>query len=469
MGIFSSKVSREPAEPPEPAEPAVPGKVPLFIMLGLDWMTDDGMALRDEAVLRSQLTKLKRAGLAGIMADVWWGLCEPEPGKYNFGAAKALCGLLQVLGLKFQAVMSFHQCGGNVGDALTIPVPEWAMAPAREKGLLYRSQSGITSSDCLSLSADSEGIFPGPAGARTALACYRDFMAGFARACTEHLGTTVIEIQVGMGPCGELRYPSYMLSNGWQFPGTGLVMAHDAGMLRMLSAATGMAEPPAMLPDEQNGRPEELPFWRAEGREYCRGSGKAFLEWYSKALLDHGAAVLGEAAAAVRGAGYAGPPEALAFSVKVSGLHWHVTHPSRATEASAGYDNCSSERADAYSSIAGLLARAAAGCGHPVIFNFTCMEMNNWSNGMPEASSAPEDLIAQVRRACVVHRVPLAGENALGFDPADGAWAYEQMKKQARGWSCGHDRMHGLTILRLDDGFVSKAALAQFRRFAESI
>lgn len=31
------------------------------------------------------------------------------------------------VGLKLQAVMSFHQCGGNVGDACTIPLPPWVL------------------------------------------------------------------------------------------------------------------------------------------------------------------------------------------------------------------------------------------------------------------------------------------------------------------------------------------------------
>jgi beta-amylase len=32
---------------------------------------------------------------------------------------------------------------------------------------------------------------------------------------------TITEIEVGMGPCGELRYPSYPETQGWKFPGTG--------------------------------------------------------------------------------------------------------------------------------------------------------------------------------------------------------------------------------------------------------
>lgn len=36
------------------------------------------------------------------------------------------------------------------------------------------------------------------------------------------------EIQVGLGPCGELRYPAYPESNGtWKFPGIGEFQCYD--------------------------------------------------------------------------------------------------------------------------------------------------------------------------------------------------------------------------------------------------
>lgn len=35
----------------------------------------------------------------------------------------------------------------------------------------------------------------------------------------EDIGDTIEEIVVGTGPCGELRYPSYVEANGWRFPG----------------------------------------------------------------------------------------------------------------------------------------------------------------------------------------------------------------------------------------------------------
>lgn len=32
---------------------------------------------------------------------------------------------------------------------------------------------------------------------------------------------TISEIEIGLGPCGELRYPSYPAKHGWRYPGIG--------------------------------------------------------------------------------------------------------------------------------------------------------------------------------------------------------------------------------------------------------
>jgi beta-amylase len=51
---------------------------------------------------------------------VWWGVAEAEgPGRYNFNGYMELMEMATKTGLKVQAVMSFHQCGGNVGDSVT--------------------------------------------------------------------------------------------------------------------------------------------------------------------------------------------------------------------------------------------------------------------------------------------------------------------------------------------------------------
>lgn len=64
-------------------------------------------------------------------------------------------------------------------------------------------------------------------GLRTPLQCYHDFMVAFRDEFHAHLGMLIEEVVVGSGPCGELRYPSYLEANGWRFPGVGEFQCYD--------------------------------------------------------------------------------------------------------------------------------------------------------------------------------------------------------------------------------------------------
>lgn len=59
------------------------------------------------------------------MTDVWWGLVEQQPQVYKWDAYRQLFEMVRDAGLKAQPVMSFHKCGGNVGDTCNIPLPQW--------------------------------------------------------------------------------------------------------------------------------------------------------------------------------------------------------------------------------------------------------------------------------------------------------------------------------------------------------
>lgn len=51
---------------------------------------------------------------------------------------------------------------------------------------------------------------------------YFDYMRSFRVEFDEFFGDGIIsDIEVGLGPCGELRYPSYPAKHGWKYPGTG--------------------------------------------------------------------------------------------------------------------------------------------------------------------------------------------------------------------------------------------------------
>jgi len=98
--------------------------VPVYIMLPLDTVTMANSISRPRAI-RASLAALKSAGVEGVMMDVWWGIVERAgPGQYDWSAYKELVQAAQEAGLKVQTVMSFHQCGGNVGDhCLYAPFP----------------------------------------------------------------------------------------------------------------------------------------------------------------------------------------------------------------------------------------------------------------------------------------------------------------------------------------------------------
>lgn len=113
--------------------------------------------------LRAQLKKLTEAGVDGVMIDVWWGLVEGKgPKAYDWSAYKQVFELVQEAGLKLQAIMSFHQCGGNVGDVVNIPIPQWVRdIGATDPDIFCTNRSGKRNIEYLTLGVDDQPLFHG--------------------------------------------------------------------------------------------------------------------------------------------------------------------------------------------------------------------------------------------------------------------------------------------------------------------
>ena len=56
-----------------------------------------------------------------------WGAVERQPELYDWSGYCQIFELAKAMGLKIQAVLSFHACGGNVGDSAQIPLPKWVL------------------------------------------------------------------------------------------------------------------------------------------------------------------------------------------------------------------------------------------------------------------------------------------------------------------------------------------------------
>lgn len=98
-------------------------RVPVFVMLPLDTISIGGNVNKPRA-MNASLMALKSAGVEGVMVDAWWGLVEKDgPMKYNWDGYVELLKMVERHGLKLQVVMSFHQCGGNVGDSCRYQAP----------------------------------------------------------------------------------------------------------------------------------------------------------------------------------------------------------------------------------------------------------------------------------------------------------------------------------------------------------
>ncbi|KAF9588309.1 hypothetical protein IFM89_008726 [Coptis chinensis] len=170
--------------------------------------------------IEKQLKQLKAADVDGVMLDVWWGIIESNgPKQYDWSAYRSLFQIVQKCGLKLQAIMSFHQCGGNVGDIVNIPIPKWVLDVGETNpDIFYTTLSGERDKEYISVGLDHKPLF----GRRTAIEMYSDFMKSFRENMSDFLESGLImDIEVGLGPAGELRYPSYQENKGWVFPGIG--------------------------------------------------------------------------------------------------------------------------------------------------------------------------------------------------------------------------------------------------------
>ncbi|KAL3567570.1 hypothetical protein D5086_030221 [Populus alba] len=430
--------------------------VPLYVMLPLGVVTADNVFEGGEK-LEKQLKDLRAAEIDGVMVDVWWGIIEAKgPKEYDWSAYRSLFELVNRCDLKIQAIMSFHQCGGNVGDVVDIPIPQWVRDIGEtDPDIFYTNRSGNRNEEYLSLGVDHQPLF----GGRTAIEMYSDYMKSFRENMADFLEAgQIIDIEVGCGAAGELRYPSYPETQGWVFPGIGEFQCYDKYLkAEFKEAAKNAGHPEWELPDDAgtyNDKPDSTEFFKQNGT-YLTEKGKFFLTWYSNKLLMHGDNILDEANKAFVGC-------KVKLAAKVSGLHWWYKHHSHAAELTAGYYNLKDR--DGYRPAARILSR------HHAIMNFTCLEMRD-SEQSAEAKSGPQELVQQVLSGAWREKIEVAGENALSRYDAEG---YNQILLNARPNGVSKSgppklRMFGVTYLRLYDELFEEKNFNLFKTFVRKM
>ncbi|KAL5731005.1 beta-amylase [Ranunculus cassubicifolius] len=430
--------------------------VPVYVMLPLGVVSPSNI-LENKEKIESQLKQLRSSDVDGVMVDVWWGIIESKgPKQYDWTAYRELFQIVQQCDLKLQAIMSFHQCGGNIGDSVFIPIPQWVLAIGESNpDIFYTELSGERDKEYLSVGVDNQPLFDG----RTAIEMYRDYMQSFKENMSDFLEAgVIIDVEVGLGPAGELRFPSYQENRGWKFPGIGEFQCYDKYLKEdFKEAATKAGHPEWELPDDAgtyNDTPDSTGFFKSNGT-YLTEKGKFFLSWYSFKMLFHGDKILDEANKVFLGC-------KIKLAAKVSGIHWWYKTENHAAELTSGYYNLDDR--DGYRPIARMLSR------HDAILNFTCIEMRN-SEQNAEAGCAPEELVQQVFSAGWRENIEVAGENAL---PRYDRTAYNQILKNARPNGVNKDgppklRMASMTYLRLTDELFQNPNFGVFQTFVKKM
>jgi beta-amylase len=418
---------------------------------------------------RRQLAEAKKLKIDGISMDMWWGMIEKEKGTYNFDYFHALTDDVIKAGLDVAAVLSFHQCGGNVGDTESIPIPSWTWKDLADKfGTTdlnvgkYKSEQGNYSPEYIQLWADKYAM-PYYAGVMNA------FKTSFAAKAP-----FISEVNVSLGPSGEMRYPSYNSHDvGTGYPTRGALQAYSDlaktdfrswaikkyGSVQGVGNAWGIKDLNAdnILP------PDNASSFYDMNNHLNTPYGKDLIDWYNSSLVDHGKNVLSTAQSIFGAADspFLGTP----VGAKIPGVHWrmgwidgnnNVYFSDRKAETNAGLIQTSQpwveSNAYGYQNILNMfkgLQPLRPGTGTPIIPSYTCLELPDGQDG-PDAQSLPHTAATRFGQAANALGLSLKGENALSGTLYN-AYDWDLMDNEVKTPASPGRYYSGLTILRLHD------------------
>ncbi|MFC5449373.1 family 14 glycosylhydrolase [Paenibacillus aestuarii] len=366
------------------AEAAVDSSYKVSVMLNLPDITDFN-------AFDAQLATLKNNGVKVVEVDMWWNHFEPTArNSFNWSYYTNVFTHIKNAGLLIAPIFSFHQCGGNVGDNCNFPVPSWVWSLGTQDQMQYKSESGYY---------NNEYVAPFFA---TSYTLYDEAFKSFASAMSAFKGS-FFKIYIGMGPAGELRYPSYNANDGWSYPGRGKLQAYSGPAIASFQSAmqtkygtigavntawgTSLTAFSQVMPPSNGDS-----FFNTGG--YNATYGKDFLTWYQSVLTTHMSNVMSKAHADLDTFG-------VRLGGKMPGIHWQYSNPSVAHEAedTAGLYN--------YSTMIDQFKTSNADLA------FTALELQD--NNVYPYYSQPQALVQYVANLCIQKGVPHDAENALAI------------------------------------------------------
>lgn len=434
---------------------------------------------------KSWLADAKARKVKGVSIDVWWGLVELTEGNYTWGYYRQLFQLIIDAGLKVVPILSLHQCGGNVGDGKNfVPIPEWVwpklakMVPSgKAEAVQYVSEKGNACAEYVSAYAT-----------HLIIDSYRKLFHAF-RAEFADMAEHIAEINISLGPAGELRYSSYKDDDNSNWPNRGALQCYSElaiasfrawvmekyGSESEVAKAWGFAE---MEPEDVAPPADAGDFFKRK-QHVKTVYGRDLMQWYHETLIKHGRLVM-TAALEVFDAEDS-PFKGVDLGAKIPGVHWRmgewldgkVVLYDRLAEIPAGLISVdadewkSDELGHGYKSIVSLFADLNKLAKHTrVVLHFTCLEMADGADGK-KAMSLANSLVRWVGAEAKRQGVPIKGENALNFTlPVPQSWALMRSALALPGQDGVYE---GLTLLRIIDVLQSDVCKAELEKIINLI
>lgn len=436
------------------------------LLIGDPYHPDADVSKKAWIEFEQQLRSAKANGVESVSTDIWWGLVEAQKGAYEWRYYEKMADIISRVGLRWNPILSFHQLGGNVGDSGFIPLPEWVWAQgyyqtksADTTKLMFKSENGNLSKEYVSFWA-TDIMKPR----------YEWFMVAFQANFFKY-ASIINEINISMGPAGELRYPSYNMHDGPSagYPHRGALQAYsDLAVdsfretmkmkyqtLQNLNNSWGsqLSSFEQIYPPNQ----QELKNSFFETNQHFSAYGKDFFDWYSGSLSEHARKMISIAKSVFKS------NEAAFVSAKIGlkipGVHWRAGGD-RLAELNAGMIKTS--YGDWYSDKADFgywdLLKSLSGISQNLVIHFTATELPDRAyEGALKVDSLAETLVRKIGVASSKYQFELKGENALSWSLYDPA-SFSRMSRAMTEYGYS-----GMTLLRIDEIYKNSAILESIK------
>lgn len=420
--------------------------VKLFVGLPLD-VISNGNTISHPRAITAGLKALKLLGIEGVELPVWWGVVEGEAmGHYDWSGYLALAEIVQKAGLKLNVSLCFHG-----SERPGIPLPKWVSEIGKSDPDIFFTDYNINHfKECLSLAVDEVPVLDGV----TPIQVYRDFCESFKTSFLSQYGSIVKDVSIGLGPDGELWYPSeqMMKKENNIVPGVGEFQCYDKYILKSLKHRAGEAGQPLWgLAGPHDAptygqSPNSTRFFNNEEGSWESPYAEFFLSWYSDQLLNHADRVLSMAASVFQ-------DTPVNICGKLPLVHsWYNTR-SHAAELLAGFYNTCYR--DGYDAVSQIFAK------HSCKMILPGMDLSD-ENLPAEACSKPETLLRQIVESCHKHGVEISGQNATFSNAFNG---FRQIQKSLT----AEKGAHTFTYQRMGEHFFSPEHFPVFNKFVRNL